>query len=913
MQKLTLLFILALLLCTSAYSQWMPLVAPSQKICFANEQTGWALASDIDLWVYKTTDAGISWQLKFYYPAAGKQILFTDINNGYVGADSGRIFRTTNGGESWQIIKLTYNYPIFEFASYGVNTLWALGNFGIKSIVFRSTDSGNNWNSIDTIPQMTSFAKPFVFADSRHGWVYRPGAFYRTVDGGENWSIIQAVPVDGGGMQFKDSLTGWLGCKAGKIAKTTDGGLNWVQKQIWGTEAVLDIHWNGTDLWALGENKHIAVSSDLGHSWDTTMHLPDSGISKFVHFNRTSGFVTSPAGLYYYNPTTPQFQLVYTSVEDTVVTFDWNSSLINGITIQYSVNNSSNWITAASGLAPAQNTFSCSIADSMYTFRFIDVSRPGTPVAFIDSVTAVSSRKINILAANQVKVYQNREAMSQRGVGAVYAGTYWPGGANANKTIVFADGLIWGGYKNGVLHSGGVTHRSGMQPGRILPNGTTTDPNDLQNGVYRIKKNWENLPASILKSRLQWDYNTWPFQWGAPYEDVNHDRTYNAGIDKPGLIGDETLWLIANDLDPVKTNNLFGSQPMGIEVRITSFASKDDSLKNTVFKKYELFNRSGAQIDSLYLGAWSDPDVGDGRDDYVGCDTSLRLGYCYNGDGRDTAYGQIPPAVGYTIVQGPKIAGFPEDSAFYNWEWIRGNKNMLITSFAYHQMQDFSNFDPDPELGTPAATMQVYNLLKGKKTNGNPYINPFTQQASVFPYNGDPVTGSGWTEISSGISPGDRRMLLSCGPISFAPGEKQEFAYAILIDNADNNLNAITKMKELVPVAQAYYHSLSVSTITAVEDNKAAQRGFTLEQNYPNPFNPSTIINYQLAESGKVTLKVYDILGNEVITLVNEEQRAGRHQAVFSSVDKKTLASGVYFYRLQAGANSVVKKMLLMK
>ncbi|MBI2417255.1 MAG: T9SS type A sorting domain-containing protein, partial [Ignavibacteriales bacterium] len=75
----------------------------------------------------------------------------------------------------------------------------------------------------------------------------------------------------------------------------------------------------------------------------------------------------------------------------------------------------------------------------------------------------------------------------------------------------------------------------------------------------------------------------------------------------------------------------------------------------------------------------------------------------------------------------------------------------------------------------------------------------------------------------------------------------------------------------------------------------------------------STIINYQLAESGKVTLKVYDILGNEVITLVNEEQAAGRHQTVFSSADNKKLASGVYFYRLQAGANSVVKKMMLMK
>ncbi|MBI2417256.1 MAG: T9SS type A sorting domain-containing protein [Ignavibacteriales bacterium] len=903
------IFIVFFVLVVSMHGQWMPIATPSRNICFINEQTGWALASGVDIRVYKTTDAGISWHSKFYFPAAANQIVFTDVNNGYVAADSGRIFLTSNGGEIWELKYLGYNHSVFAFASSGTDTLWALGNFAIKSIVFRSTDRGNSWFSIDTIAKLNTYFKPLVFSDSRHGWAYRPGSFYRTVDGGENWSIVQSVPVDGGGMQFKDSLTGWLGCKAGKIAKTTDGGLNWVQQQIWGTGAVLDIHWNGTDLWALGENKHIAVSSDLGSSWDTTMHLPDSSISKFVRFNRASGFVTSAAGSYFYNPVTPQFQLAQTSVEDTIVTFHWNSSLINRLSIQYSVNNSSIWKTAASGLPPTQNTISLTVADSLYTFRFVDTSRPGTPVAFANAVTAVSSRKINALAANQVKVYQNREAMSQRGADTVSAGVYWPGGEGASNTIVFADGLIWGGYKNGMLHAGRVTLRSGMQPGRILPNGTASDPNDLQNGVYRIKKNWENLPASILKSRLQRDYNTWPFQWGAPYEDVNRDGTYNAGIDKPGLIGDETLWLIANDLNPVKTNYLFGSQPVGIEVRITTFASKSDSLKNIVFKKYELFNRSGVQIDSLYLGSWSDPNVDLGDYNYVGCDVPLNLGYCYC----PGFYGHVSPTVGFTILQGPKIGGAPADSAFYNWEWVTGCKNIPMTSFAHHTRDPFFNVDPDPVLGTPASSIQIYNLLRGKKADGNPYINPITHQASVYPYDGDPVTYSGWTDMYFSWSYGDRRMLISCGPISFAPGEKQEIAFAILVDTADNSLNAITKVKELVPVAQAYYHSLSVSTLTAAEDNKVTQRGFTLEQNYPNPFNPNTAINYQLAESGKVTLKVYDILGNEVITLVNEEQAAGRHQAVFSSADKKTLASGVYFYRLQAGANSVVKKMMLMK
>ena len=85
---------------------------------------------------------------------------------------------------------------------------------------------------------------------------------------------------------------------------------------------------------------------------------------------------------------------------------------------------------------------------------------------------------------------------------------------------------------------------------------------------------------------------------------------------------------------------------------------------------------------------------------------------------------------------------------------------------------------------------------------------------------------------------------------------------------------------------------------------------FALEQNYPNPFNPVTIIKYQLPKDGMVTLKVYDILGAEVATLVNEEKIVGRYEVSF---DASRLASGVYIYRLQANEYTSVKKMILLK
>lgn len=89
---------------------------------------------------------------------------------------------------------------------------------------------------------------------------------------------------------------------------------------------------------------------------------------------------------------------------------------------------------------------------------------------------------------------------------------------------------------------------------------------------------------------------------------------------------------------------------------------------------------------------------------------------------------------------------------------------------------------------------------------------------------------------------------------------------------------------------------------------------FTLFQNYPNPFNPSTNIQYRLEKSGQVSLKVYNMLGHEVATLVNGRQEAGDHTVTFNtSLTTLNLASGAYLYRLEAGSFVSVRKFILMK
>ncbi len=102
------------------------------------------------------------------------------------------------------------------------------------------------------------------------------------------------------------------------------------------------------------------------------------------------------------------------------------------------------------------------------------------------------------------------------------------------------------------------------------------------------------------------------------------------------------------------------------------------------------------------------------------------------------------------------------------------------------------------------------------------------------------------------------------------------------------------------------------NNINSVSSNNIEPIKFKLSQNYPNPFNPTTTISYSVPKDGIVTIKVYDVLGKEAATLVNEEKKAGIYSVQLSAVSNQ-LGSGVYFYRMQAGSFVETKKLLLIK
>ena len=142
---------------------------------------------------------------------------------------------------------------------------------------------------------------------------------------------------------------------------------------------------------------------------------------------------------------------------------------------------------------------------------------------------------------------------------------------------------------------------------------------------------------------------------------------------------------------------------------------------------------------------------------------------------------------------------------------------------------------------------------------------------------------------------------LNIGNRTIPSGDSTSFSVAYVFSNDSLGLLAACDS------ADARYAGVFTSVANSP---KAVPDNFALFQNYPNPFNPSTMIAFTLKSSAPTTLKVYDVVGREVATLVNGQLNAGAHRTMF---DARNLASGVYYYRIVSGTFSETRKMLLMK
>jgi len=415
------------------------------------------------------------------------------------------------------------------------------------------------------------------------------------------------------------------------------------------------------------------------------------------------------------------------------------------------------------------------------------------------------------------------------------------------KTVVFEDGLVWAGYHKGRLvpKAGGSVYLHALQPGPILQYGTSStdpvpaDPSDPSYRIYRVRPDvnpsvpfasvsdiiasgevayidrYESLTAMDIYSQYVNDWNEWPAALGAPFSygtgpDGNQRMApapYDPRFDIPGRPGaDQTLWYTSNDLDSAAVASLTGSPPIGLEMQRTIWGyRRPGALGQAIFMSTLLLNKSGAAVDSMYVGQWADPDIGDGMADYIGCDTLLNMGYGYKAIPTDALYGKFPPAVGFILLQGPVIPS-PGDTATFKSHRKYGYRNLAMTSFTPGLKDLFPNGDIYTGAGGDALW---YVALRGLMPYvDTPWVDPATGLPSKFPFSGDPATHSGWLPS---FGPRDIRLTVNSGPFRFAAGDTQEIVVAHVAGLGADYLSSVTMLRAEAAGLRAVYNGSFVN------------------------------------------------------------------------------------------------------
>ncbi len=479
-----------------------------------------------------------------------------------------------------------------------------------------------------------------------------------------------------------------------------------------------------------------------------------------------------------------------------------------------------------------------------------------------------------IININNITAWMQSDALYPPDVGGSWIGEF---PRLSTVGIIYQEGIVFGGFVNDggtpTLRVGGTTYPTGMQPGKILQNssGVTTgaeDPNSPNvTRIWRVRPDvypgqpansvpelttdaatWFQVKTTVVtqaqKDEIQQQYYTdwkeWPADKGAPwfvdtvgaveYNDASHSYDPNNPHDIPGIPGaSQTIWLVCNDLNTGLVNTLYGSPPIGIEEQQTIWAySTSTPLNNIYFKHVKLIydgtanSNPNSEIDSMYVVQWRDPDNGDSGDDFSGSDSTLSLGFCYNGEPVDAKYAAIglpPAASGAVFLQGPShYTGDPADSAVVDFVWRHG--------YAYWHPRALTGFDyfaagtsiNDPTLGGDyTGTEEFFNLMRGDLPDpAYPAATPFWQSSTYasahnivtnYMLNGDPVTHSGWVD-GYDVPMGDRRDVNVSGPFTLKLHDTVDIVVAMVGGLGTNYISSVSVLEYNTTFAHYAFNNL---------------------------------------------------------------------------------------------------------
>jgi hypothetical protein len=503
---------------------------------------------------------------------------------------------------------------------------------------------------------------------------------------------------------------------------------------------------------------------------------------------------------------------------------------------------------------------------------------------------------------------------------------YYEFPANSGKHTILSSALWIGGLNSGKLYLAGEQYQFGKRdyyPGPVM------DSITFQTEVVNWNKVWKISKAEIAYHLTHWNspgyimpqsISSWPVYanallginyYLAPFVDADSNGAYNpANGDYPAIRGDQAIYFIFND--SVFRHTETTGRRMGVEIHAMAYAYNSvPELNRTVFMNYMIYNRSNRVYDSLYVGNFTDIDVGFAWDDYIGCDTLSESYYVYNGVIPDITfpepfpyettlgYGNNPPAQAVTLLN-------QHMSTFMNLRekyWEGG----YSSEFPYLNLNEPAN---EYYLTMMAYYFDSVHLFNYGLPLGHPSPNPVMINSNYcYP---SPICGNypdsvSYTEISANNPPFDRRGVGSSGPYSLAPGQYITFDYAYITGdtiwdscaNVNNLLNNIWQVRSYFNNNHPQDgHDLALGIETENQDNITPQ--FNV---YPNPTNSHIVFTTNMGNT-KFKLDILDINGR----LIQSYNSSGTKK----EMDVSGYINGVYILKISSAEQSSFVKFIKM-
>ncbi len=468
---------------------------------------------------------------------------------------------------------------------------------------------------------------------------------------------------------------------------------------------------------------------------------------------------------------------------------------------------------------------------------------------------------------------------------------------NTNMHTIDVSALWIGGYEKGKLKVAAMTYRqAGIDffPG---PLDTLTDSvfsnqemtswdqvwkvkrseiNDfLKNGtIYNSIENWPgNGNASADEAMIM-----------APFVDVVGDRKYNPlKGDYPDMKGDEMLWWVMNDKGGPHGESK--GNAMGIEVQCEAYAfnmPSNTAINNTIFLDYKIINRSSTDLDTAFVSLWTDFDIGDPFDDYVGSAPKLSAYFGYNGKPVDAVYGANPPVESVVFL-----------------------KDSISRFLYYNNNGDIINGNPGYPIPNP---QDYYNYMKGVWKNGacmkyGSKDGVSGTQCTDFMFDGAPSdTVTGWTEHNVGNTPGDVRGMGSIGPFTIKAGQTFDMPVAYVFSRQVNGNTAINYDSSVQYWKQirAFYNSNF--TTAGVGNGIPPSLGMKI---YPDPASEKIFI--QCPNQSPQKIVIVDMTGRTIYTGLAVDSNSTQ------MIDVSYFSSGIYTLMAETKTGIFSQKFLIAR